>query len=554
MHYLPGNELLSPATQGVPVPRPSTPSPWLRCEWLGMGGAAALLLALTLPFLGQQGFWFDEIFSVETAQRWSGMMEVFSRYENNMALYYVMLWLWMFLGDSEFFVRLLSLLFALCTIPVVHAIARRLFDARTAIIADFVLISSIFFVQYAGEARSYSLLALLTAWSSLLLLQALERPTWLRWACYAVVAVAGVYAHYFALLTIAAHAVALMLRGHPGIPKAKAISAVAVMIALMAPLVLFRPANLGQVDHLNRPDLGELYMMSLIFGSGKGQLLIAAICLTVLFVAVLRAAPQRGDAGGGFSRRWSVGFLLALVLVPMLIAVSFSLLVKPMLIPKYLIGCLPAYVILIAAGAAQLRVRWATTVVVCMFGFLVINGLRHGFSSGGQWRDVASSLVARAQPADAVICYPFFALKPINHYLDRLPAGAQRVTVRSIATGPYHPGGGARDPDPDMAEIRQLARDHDCVWIVVAMMFPEKLNRHWLPRIVDQMKETHPFYEDTKFLRGGGALQLLRFSRSAPPESRGSVSSTNGAPGDGHAARTIEDVAPSAPPGVAPAR
>ena len=91
-----------------------------RFEWAIISGLMLVVALITVPFLGRGGFWFDEIFSVTTAASWTRMGEVFSRYENNMALYYVVLHGWMTLGDDEWMVRLLSVLAAVATVPVLH--------------------------------------------------------------------------------------------------------------------------------------------------------------------------------------------------------------------------------------------------------------------------------------------------------------------------------------------------------------------------------------------------------------------------------------------------
>jgi mannosyltransferase len=117
-----------------------------------------LALFLRLHLLGQDSFWGDELTSVRRAQLdWDAFWELM-RGPAAMALYYVLLRFWILLGDSEFTVRLLSVISAVATVPVVYFLGKSLFDARVGLIAALLLAMNAFHIQYSQEARSYSLL------------------------------------------------------------------------------------------------------------------------------------------------------------------------------------------------------------------------------------------------------------------------------------------------------------------------------------------------------------------------------------------------------------
>src|SRR5262249_48174350 len=144
-------------------------------------------------------------------QSWSEMMRILIHQEANMALYYVLLHLWLGIGgDSEFSVRLLSVIFAVAIVPTMYLLARRLFGQRTGLIAGLLVAINPFWLQYAQEARSYSLVILLVPLSTLFFVRAIEKPTASRFAIWVIVNALAVYAHIFAGFVVVGQVISLV--------------------------------------------------------------------------------------------------------------------------------------------------------------------------------------------------------------------------------------------------------------------------------------------------------------------------------------------------------
>ena len=129
-----------------------------------------------------------------------------------MALYHVLLNSWISaLGSSEATIRMLSVLFAVMTVPALYAVGARLFSRRVGVVAAVLLALNTALYSYAREARSYSLTLLLVLGASYFLVRATSQPQRrIFWAAYGVTAVLSVYAHFFAALVLLAHAVSLV--------------------------------------------------------------------------------------------------------------------------------------------------------------------------------------------------------------------------------------------------------------------------------------------------------------------------------------------------------
>jgi len=113
--------------------------------------------------IGSKGLWLDEAFSVWLGWRPLGeMLSWLVRIDQHPPLYYILLHLWMALGDDVATVRALSALLGTLTIPVVYLLGRRLADEheKVGLLVALILAVSPFHVRFAQETRMYTLLTL----------------------------------------------------------------------------------------------------------------------------------------------------------------------------------------------------------------------------------------------------------------------------------------------------------------------------------------------------------------------------------------------------------
>ncbi|GEM_PF-2357256 len=116
-----------------------------------------------LPIL-TQSLWRDEAFSVLLAEKNPLEIIRLTIQDTTPPLHYILLHYWMLLfGNGEVATRSLSLFFHVLTAITVFFIARKLIRLSFAqILLPFVVLLNPFLLQYAFEARPYSLLAFLT--------------------------------------------------------------------------------------------------------------------------------------------------------------------------------------------------------------------------------------------------------------------------------------------------------------------------------------------------------------------------------------------------------
>ena len=136
-----------------------------------------------------------------------------------MSLYYFLLHHWLRFGSSEGFVRALSVLFAVASIPAIYILGRRLFDSQVGLTAAALLAVNAYHVQFSQDARSYSLMVLLCLFSSWYFLKCLTEPSRRNRAAYILSSALAVYAQFFSLLLVLAQGLSLKFLDGEQIPR-----------------------------------------------------------------------------------------------------------------------------------------------------------------------------------------------------------------------------------------------------------------------------------------------------------------------------------------------
>lgn len=161
--------------------------------------ATALGLLVRLLFLGSKSLWLDEAWSLMVAQGkltdlWSGVAD-----KMNPPGYYLLLMPWVRLGESEFWLRLPSVLLGTAAIPMTYRLARLLYSEAVGLSAAWLLALSPILVWYSQEARAYALLIVLALGSMISLVNALRQQGAKWWAAHALLTASMFYTHYSAL-------------------------------------------------------------------------------------------------------------------------------------------------------------------------------------------------------------------------------------------------------------------------------------------------------------------------------------------------------------------
>lgn len=437
--------------------------------------ALTILAAAWLRFHGltAKSFWFDEGFSVGIARLgWTDFLQLLWHREANMAVYYLLLRFWIKLGVSEFLVRSLSVVAAVGTIPVIYALGARLFRQRVGLIAAVLLAVNAFSVRYSQEARGYTLLVLLVTLSSWFLVRSIEERTSRDWWLYTLSAVLVVYSHFYGILIVGAQIASLIFLPRSLLDRARFFRFLRFFLYALLPLALFvwRTGSqpMSWIPPLNVHILAHFFRS--LAGNG-GNLLLAACAIAWLVAALtglgLLVRQPRSIAG------WHYAFLLTSFVFPIVVVVLVCCF-KSAFLARYLIVCLPASVLLVAAGISRCRPAWLRTAFLAVIVVLSVRGIvsyyRVDFDiARDDWRSASYYLLANARPGDGVFFYTspgrftfeyyrLLAGKPANDPLVIYPSSGEGFTYRDFLVSPL--GEVLQNPLPEPKRVWLFLNNH----------------------------------------------------------------------------------------------
>jgi mannosyltransferase len=153
--------------------------------------------------------WHDESFSALLIRYPLGEMIQRIALDVHPPLYYFLLRAWDFvLGDSLLSLRLFSAFFGVLTVYFTYVFIKTAFkNQRLALISALLIAINPFQIQYAVEARMYTLGTFLIVFSSWLLVKAIESKQYKWWLTYGITAAMAMHTHYYLIFSVAAQAV-----------------------------------------------------------------------------------------------------------------------------------------------------------------------------------------------------------------------------------------------------------------------------------------------------------------------------------------------------------
>lgn len=410
---------------------------------------------------------------------WRDFLRLLWWREANMSLYYVLLRIWLHLGQSEFFIRSLSVVIAAATLPAIYWLARLLYDRRVALIAAALFAFNAYSVRYAQEARSYALFLLLATLSSGFLIAFLQEPRRRNWLGYTLFSILAVYAHFYALLLVAPHGLAL--RGLSGTdessrqrPAQLGRAWIAIGLAVLPLLVFVAKTGAGPIRWITRPRLRDVPEFYEHLAGGSDWAL--PVCCVVACICAAMPLRRTLFARGQSWETWRAQFLLVWLFFPVALTVLLSF-ARPVFLGRYMIFCLPALLILVAAGLARLRESWmlgaalAGILLLCLQGTFFVYG--HDFDNERDASQAASDFILdHSEPGDAII-FHIAATRVAYEFFRSLRAGENTGSPGLAGPEILFPHHGERlnyrdfTGKPTAELLRGAGKSHSRVWVML---------------------------------------------------------------------------------------
>lgn len=387
--------------------------------------AAIILLSLLLNAykLSERAIWQDEMGSILAAEKpISQIAGHVVKAESNPPFYYYLLHFWMYLGKSEFMMRLLTALTATASVYIIFLVGKMLFSTETGLIAAFILAISKYHIDAAQDVRYYSLTVLLALLSTYFFLSAIKHNRLKDYICYAISGILGLYTFYFFFLVLVIQNIAVFVnyKSYSHVLKKWALT----QIAVIAPFLLWIPSLFQQsfrvIDYfwIPKPALWAFLNSFFVFSSGKilGMLFIALAAFSIFTLEFKNQEFKKISLSYGHRER-KLLFLAASTIMPMVLLFVFSLHGRPLYINRYLILFTPPFYLLAARGVKNLNYWSFKLAALLIIAILSSSALfvYYGSASSGL-RDALQFVEENYQPGDIITHGSVYSYFPAMYY------------------------------------------------------------------------------------------------------------------------------------------
>jgi mannosyltransferase len=415
----------------------------------------ALAFALRVYRLTHLSFWLDEGYSAFAAGLPLPDLLQFVASRAHPPLYFLLLHGWAWLGQADFVLRFLSVLWGVVGVAGLYVLGRRLLGRRIGLLAALLLAVSPMHIWHSQDARMYSQLFALAVLSTYLLVRALDEGRLRYWLGYALLATLCLYTHNTASLTVAAQVIfglgLIAVRREWSRLRGLGIALVAIILLYLPwlPISAAQAGHLEQHFWIPRPtgrtvlDTLDYLSSAFLFTRSPWQSDLDAWPGALLYLAFLGLLLLGAWQLARRSTRWSV-LLALLLLVPIAGEFAASYLMRPIYLNRtLLVAAAPLFLVYASAvfhprspsgderpaartKITQIPVRgpfrgWAgLAFLIVALGCNVVSLTRvYTVAEKEEWRQAAALVADRIQPGDAILFDQGLVQIPFDHYYRR---------------------------------------------------------------------------------------------------------------------------------------
>ena len=384
--------------------------------------------------LDGKSLWVDEIYTLKVAR--GGLFSDIDGPFNSSPLHGLFMQFWInIFGDSEFALRFPSVIFGTLSILMIFFFAKTLYGESVGLISSFLFCLSIFNIDFANQARGYTLFVLVTITSFYCLFNILHsrrnHMVWI-WGLFAGLCIwshpHGIFAIFAQILIVGVHlrknALQFLLRQYY----------LGVLLILYGLLLLPRSDRMfiGTEWVTNHANLTELVHVFEAFTSISWSYLLLEYPLinlgyryfihvfwTLLLIWSL-IVFWRGlkQSTTGISHIFSahifiVTWLFSMILLPFVVSI-----IKPVFFYRFIIAATPAFYILLGKGISSINLKVLKIFVLTfiLFSSLSSTYIYYSFVEYEDWRSAAEYVDSIVRPKDKVVISRCFWLDNFNYY------------------------------------------------------------------------------------------------------------------------------------------
>jgi mannosyltransferase len=429
--------------QYVPSPKSSNTIENIKFTILNSKYIQMLIIITCIGFflrfynLGFNSLWLDEASTVNFATingAGGSFLEIWTytlSYDPNPPLF---VWLEYIIisiaGISEFTVRFAPALFGALTVPVMYFVGKEFLDENGGLIAAAAFAVSPFLILYSQEARSYSMLLLFIALTTLFYFKSIKSEnSYKYWILFALTASFSIWVHFYTVIFLGGLILYTLVIYKFKYIKELCVSTVIIAITTIPVIVIMLQTILEHAAY--GPTFGD-QGFSIIYDTLvqiSGYNIMSMYIILFLFICGLFALYIK--------EKNKTIFLLIMLLSALLI--SWYLSYKVAMVPRYLSFL---SIIIFLGVAASYKLLYALThsksVIYYLILFLFIISIPflinyYSVYSKDDWRGFSKTLSGMTQPGDLVITVPGYIDQPLNYYYSNKTDGTIEFRASNVS-------------------------------------------------------------------------------------------------------------------------
>lgn len=399
--------------------------------------AAFFLLSLVFHSynLDHASYDLDEAVHIWHAQKdYSGVIEQAS-HDPNPPVYNLILSTWVkTFGVTEFSTRFLSVLFGALGVGLMFLIASRNFGLAIGIMAAlFYCLSPIQF-RFTHLARPYSMLMFTVILSYGMLLEVLKDPSKRKLFWYYLATTAMIYVHPTSVFNLGAQGLIVIIHNVKDIRNGIRLLLPMVAAALSFGVWVLAIPYFERDDAMwfGPPNWEEVKYVLRVFYANWNLFLFQLVLLSIVLLGIIRKSNK--------DHALKLTTILLWAVVPFLISICFSHLMKPVFQDKYILSVQPAMMLLLAYVIYSMWGKFLK-----LSGFVVAIGLMIVSvdttpNPEGDWKNVVEYINPLHDESSVVLIDPWYEFRTFSYYFDRNAYEQPDSTVKILSQKRVHTG------------------------------------------------------------------------------------------------------------------
>lgn len=427
-------------------------SPVSAILWLPLS-IGLFAFALRLYGLGDKPFWLDEVATLHRATASLPELVASSLHADHHPTYFLLLWLVAKLGTSQWLLRLPSAVFGALGAVLTYAIGREVIGRRGGAAAGLLMALSPFEVQFAQEARSYTLVSflILTALWGLVRLAnnppAAAAPIWSKdapraaWLAYGLGTAAALDVLNVAIPWLVAANLSTAVIGHSlgnaqrsfwrnwtwvqcGVLTAWLPLLIAIYMARHGAVI----DNVGWAWPFSKQTIwsivGPVYLLRVSNFIVPGTAPATLPVLSTAIIVLVTAGAWR------LSRNRVVLSVLSAATLVLPLSLGLVSLFVPVLVPRYFVWGAAPFFMLVGAGLGQFtQLRYAALRAALAVACFINLAPYYRYETKPRWDLVAKELAAQARPGDVVLFNSYYAYWVFSTFVEEARLDEKRIDL-----------------------------------------------------------------------------------------------------------------------------